>query len=152
MASTNPATRFEPSDLSVRSTALVGAGIFAGVLIVCGLVFVAFWYYAHYRAEVSDMPTPAESGYRPVPPEPRLQPNPAADFQTYRASEEAQLNNYGWVDRKNGIVRIPIERAMELLASRGIPPQKAPADLKLYPPHAGTRLTGFEGKVVPEQQ
>lgn len=26
------------------------------------------------------------------------------------------LESYGWVDRKNGLVRIPIERAMELMA------------------------------------
>jgi hypothetical protein len=32
-----------------------------------------------------------------------------------RAKEDAELGSYGWVDRKKGIVRIPIDRAMELV-------------------------------------
>ncbi len=32
-----------------------------------------------------------------------------------------KLNSYGWVDRKHGVIRIPIERAMDLVAQRGLP-------------------------------
>jgi hypothetical protein len=31
------------------------------------------------------------------------------------------LEGYGWVDREAGVVRLPIERAMELLLERGLP-------------------------------
>src|SRR5208282_5249649 len=31
------------------------------------------------------------------------------------------LHSYGWVDEKAGTVRIPIERAMDLLVQRGLP-------------------------------
>jgi len=34
--------------------------------------------------------------------------------------EEQTLNTYGWVDQKAGVVRIPIERAMQLIAERGL--------------------------------
>jgi hypothetical protein len=34
--------------------------------------------------------------------------------------EEQTLNSYGWVDEKTGVVRVPIERAMQLLAQRGL--------------------------------
>lgn len=37
------------------------------------------------------------------------------------AAQNAELNSYGWVDRSNGIVRIPIERAMDLILQRGLP-------------------------------
>jgi DNA-binding GntR family transcriptional regulator len=37
------------------------------------------------------------------------------------AAETAILHSYGWVDRDAGIVRIPIERAIEILAERGLP-------------------------------
>ncbi|HVZ23631.1 MAG TPA: hypothetical protein VG871_21305 [Vicinamibacterales bacterium] len=30
------------------------------------------------------------------------------------------LNSYGWVDRSRGVVHIPIERAMELVAKEGL--------------------------------
>jgi len=38
-----------------------------------------------------------------------------------RATEDAILTTYGWVDREKGIVRIPIDRAIDLLATRGLP-------------------------------
>ena len=36
-------------------------------------------------------------------------------------AENRQLNSYGWVDQSNGIVRIPVERAMDLVLERGLP-------------------------------
>src|SRR5205823_11440163 len=58
---------------------------------------------------------------RPVPPPPRIQSNPGADMQSYWQSQQTLLNTYGWIDRQNGIVRMPIDRAMEVLLERGLP-------------------------------
>lgn len=58
---------------------------------------------------------------------PRLQANPSVDLARFRATEEERLHSYGWVDRQAGIIHMPIERAMELTAQRGLParePQK----------------------------
>ena len=38
-----------------------------------------------------------------------------------RGTEDAILSSYGWVDRQKGIVRIPIDRAIELVLQRGLP-------------------------------
>jgi hypothetical protein len=57
----------------------------------------------------------------PQYPSPALQSNPSIDLQTYRSRAEHDLNTYAWIDRSRGIVRIPIERAMNLLASKGLP-------------------------------
>ena len=47
-------------------------------------------------------------------------PAPGSALQEVRAHEEAMLTTYGWVDREKGVVRIPIERAVEkLLEERG---------------------------------
>jgi hypothetical protein len=60
------------------------------------------------------------------------------------AEENAALATYGWVDRDAGIVRIPIERAMELLVLRGLPPSKPlavstpPGTARATTPRAGT--------------
>jgi hypothetical protein len=35
-----------------------------------------------------------------------------------REQQAKQLNSYGWVDQKAGIVRLPIERAMELTVEK----------------------------------
>jgi hypothetical protein len=55
-------------------------------------------------------------------PTPRLQTDDGAqDIADLHAREDLLLNNYSWVDQSQGKVRIPIERAMELIAQRGLP-------------------------------
>ena len=47
-----------------------------------------------------------------------------ADLAKFRAWEDSQLNSYGWVDRTAGVVHIPIERAMEIIAQQGATQQQ----------------------------
>ncbi len=54
-------------------------------------------------------------------PQPRLETNEPSEITSFRVQEEQTLNSYGWVDQSAGVVRIPIDRAMELLAQRGLP-------------------------------
>jgi hypothetical protein len=51
-----------------------------------------------------------------IPPEPRLQRDPAKDLAAERRREQAWLDGYAWVDRDAGIARIPIGRALDILA------------------------------------
>jgi hypothetical protein len=52
---------------------------------------------------------------------PHLQLSPIEDLQKFRQREEAELNTYGWIDRTAGVVRVPIESAMDLVLQRGLP-------------------------------
>ncbi|HVV00868.1 MAG TPA: hypothetical protein VHH88_05865 [Verrucomicrobiae bacterium] len=52
---------------------------------------------------------------------PRLQILPPAELKEFRTRQEEELNSYGWVDRTAGVVRIPIERAMDLALKKGFP-------------------------------
>jgi hypothetical protein len=55
-------------------------------------------------------------------PTPRLQTDDGnQEIADLHAKEDLLLENYSWVDRSQGKVRIPIERAMELIAQRGLP-------------------------------
>lgn len=54
-------------------------------------------------------------------PEPRLEEDEVGQLNDVRLAEERTLNSYAWVDQKAGIARIPITRAMELVAQRGLP-------------------------------
>jgi hypothetical protein len=54
-------------------------------------------------------------------PDPRLEMDERTQLNSIRLAEEQKLNSYDWVDQKAGTVRIPIERAMDLLAQRGLP-------------------------------
>jgi hypothetical protein len=112
----------ELSDVGFRAIVLFGLGL----LIFAGVIHVSmnwiFGYFAARQARLDVRPS-ALADPRQVPPEPRLQITPAQDLQQMRAAEDALLNTYGWVDREAGIVRLPIDRAIQLLAERGLPAQ-----------------------------
>jgi len=53
---------------------------------------------------------------------PRLQTDDGdQDITDLHAREDLLLDNYSWIDQKQGKVRIPISRAMELIAQHGLP-------------------------------
>ncbi len=56
-----------------------------------------------------------------LPPAPRLETYPGENFPALHATQEAELNSYGWVDRQKGVVHIPIEQAMKLIAQSNLP-------------------------------
>jgi hypothetical protein len=52
----------------------------------------------------------------PLPPEPRLRTIENGQFAAFFHQQRRELSSYGWVDKDKKIVRVPIERAMELYA------------------------------------
>lgn len=50
-----------------------------------------------------------------------LEVNPRARLAQFEKADSAALDRYGWIDRDHGFVQIPVARAMELLARRGLP-------------------------------
>jgi hypothetical protein len=68
-------------------------------------------------------------------PTPRVQiDNGDQDIASLHAREDLLLDSYTWIDQSKGTVRIPIERAMELIAQRGLP--VAPP-VQVQPPMTG---------------
>lgn len=70
-------------------------------------------------------------------PQPRLEVDERGQIDDRRMQEEETLHSYGWIDRKAGIVRIPIERAMALVAERGLPTEPAAAAVSAKPKPQG---------------
>ncbi len=54
-------------------------------------------------------------------PQPRLETDETTEINNFRMQEAQTLNSYGWVDQQAGVARIPIDRAMALVAQRGLP-------------------------------
>jgi len=54
-------------------------------------------------------------------PQPQLETNERTELNKVRLREEDILSTYGYVDKNAGTVRIPIDRAMDLLVQRGLP-------------------------------
>ncbi|MCL5670141.1 MAG: hypothetical protein M1423_02415 [Acidobacteria bacterium] len=119
--SENPKHRHETREAVPRYILYFAAAV--AVAVAAG--FLVSWGTLVYFRSHQTYPPPqsALSGRRVLPPPgvPRLQVHPAADLQRYLKNEREILNTYGWVDRKNGVVRIPIERAMAILLKQGLP-------------------------------
>jgi hypothetical protein len=128
-AGTAPASQaadHEHSDVDVRGILMFVAGLGLTCVVSFWLMVMLFNYYSG-RALASDPPAPALTAVtREAPPEPRLQTTPAPDLAAFRAGEDAKLHGYAWVDKPTGVVRIPIERAMELIVERGLPATSGP--------------------------
>jgi len=130
---------FERQDLSPRAV----LGFLIGLAVMCVVVAVilkgVYWGLDRYNEEHQppqsplagasaspeqrrDLPRPAKNdAVRSIFPEPRLENDERNELKSVRAGEAERLNSYGWVDEKTGVAHIPIERAMQLIAERGLP-------------------------------
>lgn len=112
----------EERDVTIWAIVAAGLGLLMVAVLVFVLMRVLVAHYAAREAKLSPPANPLADTYgRQLPPEPRLQAAPIGDLLQLRAAEDAALNSYGWVDRQAGTVHTPIDRAMELLAQRGLP-------------------------------
>jgi hypothetical protein len=59
------------------------------------------------------------------------------ELQQVRTRENVLLHQYAWIDKDKGIVRIPIERAIDLIAQRGLPKTPPTAPTLPKPPAPG---------------
>jgi len=125
-----PPAAYETSDVNIRAVLGFALGIAIGAVIVA----VGLWILLSSLRAEAQRSQPALSplaGTPPSPPAPRLQSAPTRDYQELRKQEDELLHSSGWIDREHNIVRIPIERAMELIVERGEPvvhaQQKQPA-------------------------
>jgi hypothetical protein len=123
-----PRHSHETSDANIRNLIIFGVGLsllVVGGLLVSGIVF-------HYFVGHQGLGPPASpfENVRMLPPEPRLQVSAPKDLKQYKSAQEEILNSYGWVDQSAGVVRIPIERAMDILSRKAPPhPQLGRNDL-----------------------
>ncbi len=70
---------------------------------------------------------------RVLPPAPRLQASPPLELKEFRENEDSILTTYGWVDKNTQKVRIPVERALDLISERGLPYHKQGEPLPAVP-------------------
>jgi len=110
----------EHKDADVFALAMVGALLFLGGV----LVILSCWGLIHVltlRQNARDKAAATRAGQAQKFPGPHLLVEPGSDFRPLHSAQENELNSYGWIDRKAGKVRIPIERAIQLLIERGLP-------------------------------
>jgi hypothetical protein len=111
--------RYEDSDVSVKQLFAFAAGVVGLVLV--GVLASAFVFHVMVHHTPMGPPASPFEDVRDLPPNWRLQTAAPLDLQHYRADQDKILSEYGWVDPHEGIVRIPLERAMDLLLQKGYP-------------------------------
>jgi hypothetical protein len=133
----------EASELNIGPIVWFVTGLTVATVVICFLIVGLFDAFEKRAEDVEGKPTPLASERQKLPPEPRLQlapssveqlegrqpPNlkgdhPLQEMKRVREEENEKLSNYGWVDEKSGVVRIPIEEAKKELLTRGLPTRK----------------------------
>jgi len=120
-----PHRGYEDSDVSVGRLFAFAGGVVA--LVVLGILGSAVVFHFFVRHQPLGPPASPFEDVRTVPPEPRLQTTAPLDLKHYREDQEKILSGYGWVDAQAGIVRIPVDRAMDLLLQKGYPVRSSSA-------------------------
>ena len=104
---------YERSDIRGRDMALLAAGLGLFVIITPLLMPFVFPQSMQHRSPSAPPALTADA--------PQLAITPRQDLRRFNRSEAQFEQSYGWTDRSKGAVRIPISRAMQLLAQRGLP-------------------------------
>lgn len=113
----NPNEGHETSDINVWAIGKFAIGLVA--ICVISVVMLLGLYKFFQSQEESTVANTIQP--RKIFPQPQLQQTPVVDLKTIRAEEEQYLTSYAWVDQPKGIVRIPIDQAIDILAKRGLP-------------------------------
>jgi len=110
-------------EINVRGVIWTGLALVAVALVVHLLIWWLLRGFGNFdeKRDVHLTPIEQASPQQP-PPEPRLQVAPVDDMRAMREDEDHRLQTAGWVDRQQGIVRVPIDVAIDVVAARGVAP------------------------------
>ena len=107
----------ETKEVSVPFVFVSLSALIIGTFLVSLLVIGIFQFFkSTYHPEQV-----AKESVQVVPPEPRVEEHPAQQLQTIRTREDHILSTYALIDKNQGIVRVPIDRAIDMLAQKGVP-------------------------------
>jgi hypothetical protein len=141
----NGHTDFERRDIGAGGVLYFMAGLAVAAIII-HFVIAGMYRYLEHHAEaqqraLSPLVTNTVRDTRSLPPqfktdqegadyekylqqnfpEPQLEIDERTELNKVRLSEEDRLSTYDYIDKDAGTVRIPIDRAMDLLVQRGLP-------------------------------
>ena len=129
---------YERQDLSPKTIYVFLISLAVAIVLVSIVLWGLYKATKDYNAEHQQPQSPLVTTVRPSDnrgatfpaiheeitktiPQPRLEENERTELNDFRLSEEKKLHSYDFIDQKAGVVRIPIDRAMQLIAERGLP-------------------------------
>lgn len=109
----------EVTDVPARPLAQVAIAIAVLVLGSFLAMFILFRIFNYYQPLFDDPPHSLADA-RQETTGPRIQIDPPRQKFDLRETEKQLLSTYGWVNKDVGLARIPVGRAMELLAEKKV--------------------------------
>lgn len=111
---------YEKRDTNPAALARVMGMVLGGTVLVVMLSALLFYWLLKLQPVPWTPEAAIVQGRRDFP-EPRLQVNPPVDMDRLRQQFGKETTEYGWADQSKGEVRLPVERAMDLVLERGLP-------------------------------
>ncbi len=110
---------YEERDLSVGRMVQFLVAIFVMMVATLFISWIVYlWVLPNQRVDVPSVRP--EAFQRQLPPEPRVQGFPMRDWERFYAEEIRKTTTYEVIDETTGKVRIPVERAKELILQKGL--------------------------------
>ncbi len=114
-----PGAGYEQRDANIPD--LLKFGFWMAVVIAVTMVSMKWTFNYLERTQTVRAPATPFTRPRELPPSPRLQAGPRQELKDYCEAQVKELNSYGWIDQRLHVVRIPIDRAMDLVLQNGLP-------------------------------
>lgn len=114
---------YERTDADAGGTYKAGLAMLAAMVLTALAVVPMFRLLSKRESQAQPPPAGAVKTEmsEPVQSFPKLVTSEPQALAEFRASEEALLTSYGWVEKDKGLARIPIEHAMRIVAAQGLP-------------------------------
>ncbi len=162
----------ETTDISLENVGRLAIGFSLVLLVVLGVMYGSFRLLDR-RANAADVtrqraiaagrdpgtapiaglvdaPNAADTVGRPVG-GPKLLTDEPLWLADIRSQQRQVLTSYAWIDKDAGTVRLPIERAKQLIVERGLPTTAAPVDPDAEAPAEGTEAAAAATSSDPPQ-
>jgi len=132
---TNPHSSGAHPELNHETTDVNLTGItrlaIASLLVIVGILVFVYFFQKGLGKVLPDTTTqPAMADWKPTesrtPKAPLVITDEPGLLRKLRSEEEKTLHHYAWVDKGTGVVQVPIDKALEMVASN--PKLLAPQD------------------------
>jgi hypothetical protein len=122
----------ETRDLNTCGIAAIGCLFLISMAVILAIATGVLSLLSGQLPQLAYPPTGLSNAPAPtLPPQPQLEAVPGQSLEQLRAQEDKLLSTYGWIDKSAGVVRIPITRAMDIIAQKGLP-ARSPSEAQKY--------------------
>jgi hypothetical protein len=109
---------YERSDVQIRLVGRLAGGLAAFILIV---PLALPWMFPLSMKRITPASRPSLNSSAPP-----LEVDPRDNLKRSQQDDTQFASSYAWIDRERGIVRIPIDRAVNILLRKGLPGWPSP--------------------------